>query len=168
MICDFSTGEMPTHWESQDCPYLLGDLLVLLGATLQAAAASSGVLLHRSQYTALKPAAHGIFLLARCRSEPLSRHCRSGAAKRDTYRSLHHFVGICRGRGGFSRSSGRKEMGILRLAGLEGLLFGDALRGSVHERWVQKSENLGGLGWWRAAHFGGACWWWIQLHFSYM
>lgn len=71
MICDFPAGEMPTHWESQDCPYLLGDLLVLLGATLQAAAASSGVLLHRSQYTALKPAAHGIFLLARCRSEPL-------------------------------------------------------------------------------------------------
>jgi hypothetical protein len=50
----------------------------------------------RSQYTTLKPAAHvyaRVFILSLRAPSSQSRR-RSGAAKRDTYRSLHHFVGI--------------------------------------------------------------------------
>lgn len=47
---------------------------------------------------------------------------------------------------GACRDRGRKEMGILRLAGLEGLLFGVAQRGSVHRQWARKCENLGTSG----------------------
>jgi hypothetical protein len=76
----------------------------------------------------------GFFLFARSeRFFPFSGR-RSGAAKRDTYRSLHHFVGIevIWGRR-LSRSRGRKEMGILRRAELGGLQLrsGDSRLGSA-------------------------------------
>lgn len=66
------------------------------------------------------------FFCLRAPSGPLSRS-RSGAAKRDTYRSLHHFVGIEVIWGGACRDRGRKEMGILRRAGSERLRYATAL-----------------------------------------
>lgn len=120
----------------QRCPYLLGHLSTLLGATLVSSAAGSGVLLHWSLSILLSSLLRMcmreifFFFCALRASEPLSRRRRSGAAKRDTYRSLHHFVGIelIWGRRYVSRSRGRKEMGILRRAELEGLLSRRRLR----------------------------------------
>ena len=55
------------------------------------------------------------------RADPFSGR-RSGAAKRDTYRSLHHFVGCWSDLGEeLVEIVGRKEMDILRRAELEGL-----------------------------------------------
>ena len=82
-----------------DVPYLLGDLSTLLGSALVASAAGSGVLLWVGLSILLSSLlrmwyARVFFFFCALREQPLSRRRRSGAAKRDTYRSLHHFVGI--------------------------------------------------------------------------
>ena len=82
-----------------DVPYLLGDLSTLLGSALVASAAGSGVLLCVGLSILLSSLlrmwyARVFFFFCALREQPLSRRRRSGAAKRDTYRSLHHFVGI--------------------------------------------------------------------------
>ena len=97
--------------------YLLGDLRVLLGA-LESAAAGSGVLLHRSQYTALKPAAQVFFFLR----APSGTIQGVGAAQQSEIRTgpctILSVFGVIWGEE-LVEILGRKEMGILRRAELE-------------------------------------------------
>ena len=121
-------------------PYLLGDLGVLLGA-LEAAAAGSGSLLHRSQYTALKPAAR-IFLLAR--SERTIQGV--GAAQQSEIRTgpctILSVLEVIWGEE-LVEILGRKEMGILRRTELEGLHFGRAIRDWLRSSGGCRIVNLG-------------------------
>ena len=121
-------------------PYLLGDLGVLLGA-LEAAAAGSGSLLHRSQYTALKPAAR-IFLLAR--SERTIQGV--GAAQQSEIRTgpctILSVLEVIWGEE-LVEILGRKEMGILRRAELEGLHIGRAIRDWLRSPGGCRIVNLG-------------------------
>jgi hypothetical protein len=120
------TNAKRPFYETRGHPYLLGDLGALLGAALVASGTGSGVLLRVGLSILLSS------LLRMCMREKFFVSClrapssqsrrRSGAAKRDTYRSLHHFVDIEVIWGGdLSRSRERKEMDILRCAELEGL-----------------------------------------------
>jgi len=122
-------------------PYLLGDLRVLLGA-LESAAAGSGVLLHRSQYTALKPAARYFFLLAR--SEQTVQGV--GAAQQSEIRTgpctILSVLEVIWGEE-LVEILGRKEMGILRRAELEGLHFGRAIRDWLRSSRGCRIVNLG-------------------------
>jgi hypothetical protein len=84
---------------AMQCPYLLGDLRALLGAALVSSAAGSGVLLHVGLSILLSSLLRMCMRRARnfrsCLRAPSGQSRRgSCTAKRDTYRSLHHFVGI--------------------------------------------------------------------------
>jgi hypothetical protein len=80
-------------------PYLLGDLRALLGAALVSSAAGSGVLLHVGLSILLSSLLRMCVATSKnffsCLRAPSGQSRRgSCTAKRDTYRSLHHFVGI--------------------------------------------------------------------------
>lgn len=127
---------------------------LFLGAPLFPPPPAVGFFCTRSQYTTLKPAAHVYAISFFLRAPSGHSRRRSGAAKRDTYRSLHHFVGIEVSWGGACRDRGRKEMGILRRAGPEGTEVRLAAEGRVGV-----GAEMGNLGALAAGESGreGAC-----------